>query len=132
MRTMKPDTQAGRLLATLVRRYPEWSNVEHFGYDGYSCRNRMDDALGARGLTVDRRALVGDGTTFPEWTGRRSRLFEWRLLNEEVYNRAALLVRSWRTGEDYAALVERDGRLARAVEVRKRREREGRQGSLGL
>jgi len=122
MRTLRENTQAGRLLKVLVERYPLWSNVEHFGYDGYSCRNRMDDALGARGLTIDRRPLVRDEGH--PGTSRRTRLFEWRLLNDEIYSRACLLVRSWTTGEDYETLVANDARLAREIARREERERE--------
>lgn len=116
MRTLKADTQAGRLLRVLVARYPKWtrSGFEHFGYDGLSARNRMDDALGARGLTIDRRPADVD-----ERTGkRRSSVFEWRLLDRETYIRAALLVRSWDTGEDYETLLDSDPMLAE--EIRRR------------
>jgi len=109
LRELRPNTQAGRLLRILVRRYPEWSNVEHFGYDGYSCRNRMDDALGVRGFKIARQAIVRED-------GKKLARYEWRLATEEIYHRAALLVRSWDTGEDFATLVERDPLLARLRE----------------
>lgn len=124
MRGIKRNSQGGRLIRALVRAYPEWiGGREGFGDDFYTARNRFGDTLKPRGFPVEGQKR--------ERSGKRSQIHEWRFASDVVYNEAALLVRSWETGEDLEMLRANDGRLQRARAEAAARSLDT-QGSLGL
>ena len=111
MRGMKSDSQGGRLIRVLVRAYPsgKWcAGREDFGDDFYTARNRFGDTLAPRGINVAGRKRER------EVSGAKSQIHEWRLESEVDYHEAALLIRSWDTGEDLETLRANDTQLARA------------------
>jgi hypothetical protein len=111
MRRIKSNSQGGRLTRVLVRAYPsgKWcAGREDFGDDFYTARNRFGDTLAPRGINVASRRRESDISE------GRSKLYEWRLASEVDFHEAALLVRSWDTGEDLETLRANDSLLARA------------------
>lgn len=111
MRGMKSNSQGGRLTRVLVRAYrsAKWcAGREDFGDDFYTARNRFGDTLAPRGINVVGRKRDS------EVSGAKSQVYEWRLASEVDYHEAALLVRSWDTGEDLETLRANDSQLARA------------------
>lgn len=126
MRGIKRNSQGARLIRALVRAYPEWlGGREGFGDDFYTARNRFGDTLRPRGYPVVGRKRER------ERSGKKSQIHEWRFASEVVYHEAALLVRSWETGEDLEMLKANDGRLQRARAEAAAIVRNN-QGSLGL
>jgi len=114
------------LIRALVRAYPEWiGGYEGFGDDFYSARNRFGDTLKPRGFPVEGR------TRERERAGKKSQIYEWRFASEVAYHEAALLVRSWETGEDLETLRANDGRLHRSRAEAAARAADT-QGNLGL
>jgi len=108
---MKSNSQGGRLIRVLVRAYPsgKWcAGREDFGDDFYTARNRFGDTLAPRGINVAGRKRE------PEVSGGKSKIHEWRLASDVDYHEAALLIRSWDTGEDLETLRATDSLLARA------------------
>lgn len=111
MGRMRSNSQGGRLVRVLVRAYPsgKWcAGREDFGDDFYCARNRFGDTLARRGINVAGRAREA------EISGGKSKLHEWRLASDVDYHEAALLIRSWDTGEDLETLRANDSQLARA------------------
>lgn len=103
MRPMNSDSQGGRIVRAMVMTWPGYAGgPDEFGNDFHTARNRMGDTLKPRGLRTVGRRRKGH----PWW--------EYRFADEVIYREAALLVRSWDTGEDIEMLRAADRRRTAA------------------